>query len=47
VKPIHDFIAAIKVDPTAADPLVAFLKSCGRASLEVDDLIDALRREVT
>lgn len=46
-KAINDFIAAIKVDPTAAEPLAAFLKAYGRPSLEVDDLIDALRREVT
>jgi hypothetical protein len=44
---MNELISALKVDPTAAEPLVAFLKAYGRPPKEVDDLIEALRREVT
>lgn len=46
-KAINDLISDIKADPTAAEPLVAFLKAYGRPPKEVDDLFEALRREVT
>ncbi len=46
-KAINELISASKVDPTATEPLAAFLKTYGRPSKEVDDLFEALRREVT
>jgi hypothetical protein len=44
---LEQLISASKVDPTATEPLATFLKAYGRPSKEVDDLFEALRREVT
>ena len=45
-KAMDEFIATIKTDPSAAEPLVAFLKTYGCPPEKIDRLMEELRREV-
>ncbi len=44
-KAMDEFITTLKTDPSAAEPLVTFLKTYGCPPFEIDRLMEDLRRE--